>query len=380
MPRQQRAKPIAGRILGLVKTGAKWFGIFLAVLAVGGFLFMWSGLYSVAASRGHWAVFGLILEFAMRSSVRTHAFGIETPDLADPALAIRGAGHYQGGCAPCHGAPGRASSPIVHAMLPEPPDLGEAVPTWQPGELFWIVKHGLKYTGMPAWVAQQRDDEVWAVVAFLQGLPQMSVSQYHAMAGLNPPEAVPVRNLAQGGPVGTALAACSRCHGLDGAGHAGGAFPRLDIQPANYLLAQLQAYDAGTRHSGMMQPVAAELDETDRRRLADYYAAQRTAMTPLPNAGGNPIFALGRKLATVGVPEQSIPPCLSCHALDGASRNPLYPALAGQYASYTAQQLHLFRSGQRKGTAAAEIMSVIAMRLTDEQIEAASIYFAGEAR
>ena len=53
-------------------------------------------------------------------------------------------------------------------MLPVPPDLGAAVPTWQPNELFWIVKNGLKYTGMPGWAAQGRDDEVWAVVAFLQ--------------------------------------------------------------------------------------------------------------------------------------------------------------------------------------------------------------------
>jgi cytochrome c553 len=376
MPRKQPGKVNSSSVWTLLRAGAIWFAVFLGVLGMGGFLVAWSGLYSVAASRGHWPVFTLILEFGMRNSVRTHALGIDVPDLADPALAIRGAGHYQGGCAPCHGAPGRVSNPIVHAMLPEPPPLVTAIPTWQPNELFWIVKNGLKYTSMPAWVAQEREDEVWAVVAFLQGLPQMSVSQYRELTGLNPPQAVPARNLAQGGPIGTALAACSRCHGLDGAGHASGAFPRLDIQPASYLLAQLQAYAAGTRHSGMMQPVAAELEAAEMQKLAEYYSAQQPLLEQTTGARGKPILAAGALVATAGVPDHGIPPCLSCHAADPAARNPLYPALAGQYAGYISQQLHLFRSGKRRGTPAGEIMSVIAKRLTDEQINAVSSYFA----
>ena len=101
-----------------LKTAIAWFAVGATALIAGAFLFAWSGLYSVAASRGHWAALDAILEFAMRSSVRTHALGIDVPDLDDPALVERGAGHFQGGCAPCHGAPGRVSSPIVHAMLP----------------------------------------------------------------------------------------------------------------------------------------------------------------------------------------------------------------------------------------------------------------------
>ncbi len=346
-------------------------------LAVGAFLFAWSGLYSVAASRGHWAVLEVILEFGMRSSVRTHAIGIDVPELDDPALVERGAGHFQGGCAPCHGAPGRSSSPIVHAMLPEPPDLAASAPSWQSEELFWIVKHGLKYTGMPAWASQERDDEVWAVVAFLRRLPQMDAAQYWTLASLDPREQdIPIRSLAQGGPVGTGLAACSRCHGLDGAGRASGAFPRLDIQTADYLFAQLQAYAAGARQSGIMQPVAAELEVAEMRRLAEYYAAQRPAPAQIPAESEDRLLAIGQTLTTAGLPNQGIPSCNSCHAQDPALHNPLYPSLAGQYAAYTAQQLALFKSGGRRDTPAAEIMSVIAERLTAEQIDAVSLYLA----
>lgn len=352
-----------------------WFAVGAIVLLAGGFLFAWSGLYSVAASRGHWAVLDAILEFGMRSSVRTHALGIDVPDLDDPALVERGAGHFQGGCAPCHGAPGRVSSPIVHAMLPEPPDLSASVPSWQPDELFWIVKHGLKYTGMPAWAAQGRGDEVWAIVAFLRRLPQMDAAQYWALASLDPrDESTPIRALVQGGPVGTGLAACSRCHGLDGAGRASGAFPRLDIQSADYLFAQLQAFAAGTRHSGIMQPVAAELEATEMRRLADYYSAREPAHPPKPAEADEQLLALGHALTTNGLPDQGIPPCNSCHAQDHALHNPLYPSLAGQYASYMAQQLALFKTGKRRDTPSAEIMSVIAQRLSVQQIDAVSLY------
>ncbi len=360
------------------KTYAKWFAASIAVLAAGGFLFAWSGLYSVAATKGHWPVFGLILEFGMRSSVRTHAFGIEVPDLSDAVLAERGAGHFQTGCAPCHGGPGQPPNPIVQTTLPEPPDLSAKVPKWKPNELFWIVKNGLKYTGMPAWVSQDRDDEVWAIVAFLQRLPRLSADQYRALASLDRgEEEIPIRTSARGGPVGMGLTACSRCHGLDGAGRSSGAFPRLDIQTADYLFAQMQAYAADTRQSGFMQPVAVELEQAEMRRLADYYAAQRPVVAESSIPDGSQSLAAGRLIATAGVPAEGIPACTSCHGDDPTLRNPLYPSLDGQHASYISQQLVLFKAGKRRSTPAAEIMTVIAQRLTEEQIASVSTYFAG---
>src|SRR5690606_2166263 len=102
------------------------------------------------------------IEFALRRSVATHSFSITVPALQDPDLIRLGAGHFAGGCAPCHGAPERPRNPIVRQMLPAPPSLSVAAAAWAPEELFWIVQNGLKYTGMPAWTAPARDDEVWA--------------------------------------------------------------------------------------------------------------------------------------------------------------------------------------------------------------------------
>jgi cytochrome c553 len=363
-------------VLERLKEGAWWFAGFLAALGVGSFLIAWSGFYSVAASRGHWPGFSLFLEFGMRNSVRTHALAIDVPDLDDAALIERGAGHFQGGCVPCHGAPGQASNPIVHAMLPNPPDLGATVPTWKPNQLFWIVKHGLKYTGMPAWAAQTREDEVWAVVAFLLHLPKLDTAKYRSLASVDPrDQQVPIHVLAQGGPVGSGLSACSRCHGVDGKGRPSGAFPRLDIQSAEYLLAQLQAYAGGSRHSGIMQPVAAELDAAEMERLARYYSAQPDGSLHEP-VGDENNLALGRSLAREGLPKQGIPPCFSCHAEEAQKANRNFPTIVGQYASYTSQQLELFRSGKRRDTPAAKIMAAIAERLSATQITAVSAYLA----
>jgi mono/diheme cytochrome c family protein len=165
-------------------------------ILLGGFLFAWSGLYSVAASRGHLAITNAILTFGMRNSVKTHAAGIVPPSLDSNDLITLGAAHFQSGCAHCHGAPGAPINPIAGSMLPSPPNLATSMREWRDRELFWIVKNGIKYTGMSAWVADQRDDEVWAVVAFLKRLPALDAAAYRdlALGGLPVPRKVAVKS------------------------------------------------------------------------------------------------------------------------------------------------------------------------------------------
>ena len=164
--------------------GLKRLGILLGGLAVAGvlgpFLFAWSGLYNVAATRGHWAVTDWFLHFAMRNSVETQSMSVaKPPPLDDIAMVRLGLGHYQGGCAPCHGAPGFDGSPITGENAARlPPGFRQTIPAWTDEQLFWIVKHGIKYAGMPGWVAQSRDDEVWTVVAAIRSLPDMTREEY----------------------------------------------------------------------------------------------------------------------------------------------------------------------------------------------------------
>ncbi|MBL6455275.1 c-type cytochrome [Belnapia sp. T6] len=321
----------------------------------GALAFAWSGLYSVAATAGHYPLFRYFLAYGLRQSVETHTISISVPsNLEDPALLRRGAGHYQGGCSPCHGAPGQARNPITRRMLPEPPYLAPRIADWGPAQLFWIVKHGIKYAGMPAWVAPAREDEVWAVVAFLQRLPELDVPGYRQLAHGETAEATTGAGegldlLLLNGPVGNGIAACARCHGAAGAGDPTGAFPRLQGQTEDYLFAALQAYALGTRPSGIMQPVAAELNEAEMRLLARHYAGQGGPALAAPEPASGASLALGRRIALEGLPERGIAACAGCHSPKPEGVHPYYPRLSGQVPGYIAGQLELWMRGVRGG-------------------------------
>ncbi len=96
----------------------------------------WLGLVPIGASGGHWAATDWFLHWVMRNSVRTAALGTATPPLEDPAMLPLGAGHFEVGCAVCHGSPAQDRSAAALAMLPPPPVLSEVVPTWTDAQLF----------------------------------------------------------------------------------------------------------------------------------------------------------------------------------------------------------------------------------------------------
>jgi cytochrome c553 len=359
--------------------------------AIGGVLFIALGLPSIAANTGHWPLTRQFLGIVMQHTVRMRTLGKEAPPLDDPALVLRGAGHYATGCAPCHGAPGRAPSLITQRMLPQPPPLVGGGREHSPAALFWIIKHGLKYTAMPAWPTQQRDDEVWAMVAFVRRLPRLGPDEYRALAygdiTMPASDGVFLDTLAD--PPQSTLDNCARCHGRHGDGRGRGAFPRLAGQREDYLLASLRAYARGDRHSGIMQPIAAGLSDMQMRALARHYASLGP-FADTPQVGGHrdgsrhghdgtrdaATIARGAGLATHGLGERRIPACRHCHGPGAGARNPLYPDLAGQYADYLELQLQLFRHGRRGGTPYARIMHIAASALTPEDIRALAAYYA----
>jgi cytochrome c553 len=344
----------------------------VAGLAALGFLFLWSGLYSVAASRGHWTIMERLLTFAMRNSVKTHAAGIEAPALGHTNLITLGAAHFHSGCAYCHGAPGVPISPIARAMLPPPPDLATQMRSWRDRELFWIVKNGIKYTGMPAWAAQQRNDEVWALVAFLRHLSSLDQRSYRDLA-LGNLQVAPQsgHEVAISETASAAVGACARCHGAEQNAPPSALVPILHGQPAEFLTAALEAYAGGRRPSGMMQPVASDLTSEELGRVARYYAN----LKPPPPRPDRPADAAaierGRVLAERGGAE--IPACVSCHNQDSLK---IYPRLAGQNLPYMANRLRLWKGGLAPGTDGEVIMAPIARALSEQHIEDVAAYYA----
>ena len=156
--------------------------LILTLLLVGAVVgFIYSGLYNVGASEPHWGLTRWLMSTAMERSVQHHARGIEVPPLDDPALVESGFDHYRNMCVGCHGAPGAQTWEGGEGLNPEPPKLAETVPGWTPAELYWITKNGIKMTGMPAWSETHDDQALWAIVAFLEKLPELSEAQYRAM-------------------------------------------------------------------------------------------------------------------------------------------------------------------------------------------------------
>jgi len=248
---------------------SRWLQLTLAVLAGPTLLFsagaviLLGGLYDVAASNRHWAPVAWLIDVGVDRSVATHSRTVgSVPILADRDREILGARHFELQCAACHGSLSSTPERITRHMLPAPPDLARNVDRWSDRELFWIVQHGLKFTGMPAWTTQDRSDEVWSMVAFLRLLPRLDAMQYAALAGTT--------TALKDQP---AAARCAGCHGDADHAPVSRLIPVIQGREEADLVRALRDYRSGDRPSGYMEPEAARLSDADILRLAAYYAA-----------------------------------------------------------------------------------------------------------
>jgi mono/diheme cytochrome c family protein len=151
----------------------------VAVLAiVGAFTFIYAGVYDVAATSPHWPVTYWVMETVRTNSIKARAADLTPPpDLSDQTKVVGGTEHYAAHCASCHGAPGVPRGETAEGLYPKPADLTHAAQRYTPGELFWILKNGIKMSGMPSW-SDHSDEELWGTVAFLEKLPAMSEADY----------------------------------------------------------------------------------------------------------------------------------------------------------------------------------------------------------
>ena len=159
----------------------------LLVLALAAGAFVWSGIYNPGADNPHWKLTYAIMETTRGRAIEKHASALTVPaNLNDPQLILKGAGQYAAMCTACHLAPGMNDSELRPGLYPQPPDLSKE--RVDPRTAFWVIKHGLKMSAMPAWGMSHDDDTIWSMVAFLQKLPDMTPAQYKEIVAKAPPD------------------------------------------------------------------------------------------------------------------------------------------------------------------------------------------------
>lgn len=147
----------------------------LLLLGLGAAAFVFSGVFDVSATVHPSKLEKKLAGAALDRSVARRAPNTSNPVAPSPEVLRAGLAHYRGTCVTCHGAPGVDASEIGIGLNPPAPDLTlRKVQRRTDGELFWLVSHGIRMTGMPAFGPTHEDEDIWKIVAFLRHLPEIT--------------------------------------------------------------------------------------------------------------------------------------------------------------------------------------------------------------
>ncbi|MFJ1299132.1 c-type cytochrome [Pseudomonadota bacterium AL_CKDN230030165-1A_HGKHYDSX7] len=189
--------------------------------AAGGAAAIYLGVYDISATRQHTGPVYQLLDVALRRAVAVRAADIDAPALDDAGRVQRGLALYQQHCVQCHGAPGVAPQPFALGLNPAPAALAKTPRTWPAPEMFWVIRHGIKMTGMPAWQYRLSDEQIWDVVAFMRTLPELSPADYRRLSRDAAPVAVTDRPARRPPDLRAGRDAmhqylCATCHAIPG--------------------------------------------------------------------------------------------------------------------------------------------------------------------
>jgi mono/diheme cytochrome c family protein len=139
-----------------------------------------SGRMNVAADGSHWPVTDRVLDSVRENSVARHARGIEPrlPELSDEMEVFEAVIGFEDMCATCHTPPGGSPTAMSRGLNPPAPDLAKLAGHRTPAELFWVTKHGIRMSGMPAWGPTHSDAELWPLVALITRFPEFADNDY----------------------------------------------------------------------------------------------------------------------------------------------------------------------------------------------------------
>ncbi len=164
-----------------MKVIAITLGIIIALAVLSVLTVIYTGAFNVATAWKDPALVRWVLVTTRESSIARRAQAVQAPVLDVANRIDNGFRTYREMCAICHTSPGGEVSPLAKGLNPEPPDLSKDEDHMSVAELFWVIKNGVRMTGMPAWSPSLSDEELWDIVAFVKVLPNMSAADYRAL-------------------------------------------------------------------------------------------------------------------------------------------------------------------------------------------------------
>ena len=153
----------------------------VALLAIGGVAFIGSGIYNIGADDHHTKIVLAIIEQLRDRSIAARSKSIEAHYVEDPQRIALGAQRYAALCVGCHLAPGITRSDVRQGLYPHPPNLAQE-DIQQAQRTYWIIKHGIKMSAMPAWGKTLDEETIWNVVAFVRKMPDMTPETYQQLS------------------------------------------------------------------------------------------------------------------------------------------------------------------------------------------------------
>jgi len=152
----------------------------IAVFIIGFLLYIFSGTYDISQLTPHNGLTKWVIKKTTHASIESRMKENAVPsNINDSTLIIEGFRHYDEMCTDCHGGPGVELDELAAGLYPKPPKIYKHATQEDPQEFFWIIKNGIKMTGMPAYSPTHTDEKIWAITAFVTGkLNKMSAEEY----------------------------------------------------------------------------------------------------------------------------------------------------------------------------------------------------------
>jgi mono/diheme cytochrome c family protein len=168
-------------------------GIIVTILAIfaGGYFFMKMGFVDFSADQQPSSTERHFAMAAVDASTDRHASDQKNPLQPTEENIVAGSILYRNHCAGCHGTPSNPDGRFGHSFNPPVPQFFKEGADMADNQNFYIIQHGIRWTGMPAWKNTLSENETWQIIAFLSHLEKLPPAAQKELAPLESPAAVP---------------------------------------------------------------------------------------------------------------------------------------------------------------------------------------------